>query len=1126
MVNEKMHNMQPGDATMQNQSADKSNPAATLSPERRKNKSAETSETAGLESQSADANAGSGAAEVLLSQQLGNPTERPPPEQFDENGRMSRDYIWHVNTVTGLNLNHIYEDVRRTVAPGPGSNRQEQGQGEKEAPTGPPGVPGNQSDSWTQNHGVREVSRSDGREGVHLRGLQSNSGNQQGHGNLHGGVQAQASNNYLQQSQEAANVQPNQYQGGGLGPGGSQHPRAAGGTGPHPPQQPQQPQQHQSGDRRGAGRPMGAGNTPYMAGGRFLPYNEFRESVNRGGTGQLEFQQGGHFIHQSNRGGQQFHNIYQQSRFMGSQGRGESGRGDRHQGGDTRGGHHGGGGGSHDNQGGGRRFDGRPLQPDLQQGGGDGHSSVSRVANPDNHSDNRDRGTSKPSDKISTEKGKDDHDEGGKDEEDEKREEADNTPVTKEATAEEKSGGDGGRAKNRDRCNQKNDGDIQKEKGERREKAGDKNGTTNAVSKEQIRKESGPESKEGSSRVKEGIRKDGERAGQDAVDQRESAGDSNSQDDAVKEQERADKRKSDTEQDHLSKRQEDHGVAPGNEELAKPGDRVVDVMAKVHNTEGAHPVNVNRMGPKFSEIVDIWESRSQSQNTKSPEAAGDNSKNPDGSVSRELDRHGNNEEGSGGVDDYEDVEIKEVSPKTNETKISPEMLPGMFHDHHVPVSSANVMIPPPSDHDSLKVELEKVDAFTVPRHNTLSSSLDSIDLELDDNSGHFYHSALRRSVRHLVNHVKDNEAPPLIQTAMFSLLSDDDCKRFVRQMDEAEQQAMSTFITDIYDLTNDVRAAILDLRSLINDPNATHENICEGLNVLGHLRDSCGHREKMLSDMFISSTFAKAVQDWIDRLSGTLTEESREALAVLVKYHSTPEQIAELSKSRFADETLECTRRRRESVHIAAGLTLEVNDSRVAVSAPASPGAELSQQFSRLVLDRHDSSVFHASNIHLPQNVFGSPMPCSPIGPQHMRRRLTSTPAVFDQTDNNRKSNLSKMSSAKSSSSSVSSSGIPNWIRRLVMTGVNSHITGRGASSEHENSPEPGYSLRQTKYRLQRQAQERGHSSSSSRSREDPGAGGKGLEQRGLFSKITNITNQGTKGRQQSNGKKRKKGKR
>merc|ERR1711860_47274 len=128
-----------------------------------------------------------------------------------------------------------------------------------------------------------------------------------------------------------------------------------------------------------------------MAGGRFLPYNEFRESVNRGGTGQLEFQQGGHFIHQSNRGGQQFHNIYQQSRFMGSQGRGESGRGDRHQGGDTRGGHHGGGGGSHDNQGGARGFDGRPLQPDLQQGGGDGHSSVSRVANPVNQSDNGDR---------------------------------------------------------------------------------------------------------------------------------------------------------------------------------------------------------------------------------------------------------------------------------------------------------------------------------------------------------------------------------------------------------------------------------------------------------------------------------------------------------------------------------------------------------------------------------------------------------------------------------------------------------------------------------------------------------------------------------------------------------------
>ena len=1125
VVNEKIHNMQPEDTTMQSQSADKSNPAATLSPERRKNTSAETSETAGLESQSAEASAGDGAAEVLLSQQLANPSGRPPPDQFDVNGRVNTDYVWHVSTVTGLNLHHIYEDVRRTVAPGSGSNLQTgEGQGEKAAPTGAPGVPGSQSDSWTQNHGVREVSRSDRREGMHLRGLQPNSGNQQEHDSLHGGVQTQASNNYFQRPEAAANVQPNQYQGGGLGPGGSQHPRPAGRAGPHVPQQ---PQQYQPGNQRGAGRPMGAGrDPPYMVGGKFLQYNEFRESVNRGGIGQLEFQQGGHFIHQPNRGGQQFHNIYQQTRFMGSQGRGEPGRGDRNQAGDARGGHHGGRGGSHNNQGG-RGFDGRPLQPDHQPGGGDGHSSVSaaRVANPVSHSDNGDRGTSKPPDNTSTEREKNDQDEGGKDEEDEKREEADKTPVTKEATAEEKSGSDGGQAENRDGCNQKDDGNIQEEKGERREEAGDKNGTADAVSKKQIREKSGPESKEGTSRIKKGNSKGAKRDGQDAVDQRKSAGDSDSQDDAVKEQERTDKRESDTKQDHLPERSEDIGASTGNQESFKPGDRVVDVMAKVHNTEGAH-IDANRMGPKISAIVDIWESRSQLENAKSPETAGDNSKNAKGPVSRELDGHGDYEEGSGGADDYEDVEVTKVSPKSNETKISPEKLPGMFHDHHVPISSANVIIPPRSDHDSLKIELEKVEAFTVPRHNILSSSIDSLDLELDDNSGHFYQSALRRSVRHLVDHVKDDEAPPLIQTAMFSLLSDADCKRFVKQMDEAEQEAMSTFITDIYDLTNDVRTAISELRSLIKDPNATHESIWEGLNALGQLSDSCGHREQILSEMFMSSTFAKAVQDWIDRLSDTLTEESREALAVLVKFHSTPEQIVELSKSRFADETLECARRRRESIHIAAGLTLEVNDSRVAVSAPASPGAELSQQFSRLRLDRHDNSGINASNIHLPQNVFGSPVPCSPIGPQHMRRRLTSTPAVFDQTDNNRKSNLSKFSSAKSSSSSVSSSGIPNWIRGLFMTGVNSHITGRGASSEHENSPEPAYSLRQTKYRVQRQAaQERGQSSSSSRSREDRGTGGRGTEQRGLLSKITNLTNQGTKGRQRYNGKKGRKGK-
>ena len=1153
IIDDKVRAMQP---EVNNRPADKAANNATVSPE--KSKTAEAAQAAGHKNGSAEA--GAGAAAVSTDQQFRNPLDRPVPEIFDEYGRVSDAYIWHINATTGINIKNVYEEVGRKMGVIPSKNNQSEA-----APTGASRFPGSEGDSRSQNRSLPEVS-GDG-NGLQMRELQPDPRNQQQYNNLHGAMQTQTGvapsggyNNFQQSREEAAHVQQHrrgpggdlhdggqlrQHQGSRPGPGAPPHPgnaRASGGAGAHVQQGSQRAGQH-----GGAGGQLGPGgrgsDPPYMVGGKFPPYREFRESVNRTKAQQSGVQQSGHSLHQPNSGGQQyFHPVYQhpgtmdsyQAGYLG----GNGGQAGVFGGGGDRGNHlrpNGGRSDPPDNHG--RGLNGSHVQKDIRAGGDGTDKSVpaTGITTPTFNSEERRDSGGNVSDKTSPKRKdavpepKDDEKEDGDEEEDNK---ADETPVTKAASAEEKSGSDGGKAENGDKTNPENDKKLREKDEEGGKEAGDKNDPEDRNIEEKVQEEHGSKSKKGTGRVQKGNRKNAKRTGQNSGDKDKPPRDGDRSNDEPKRKERENKRKSGEKHEDIPEGPEDCGVTLGSEKQPESRDCSVDVMAEIHDTENTK-VNDNGMVQRVPDLICQWESRSQHEHPEVVERTGDNPENVKGRDSRKPDGDGDNEARGGQTDDiYETVEVTGVSLETKNLQLI-MVPPESYNDHAVPVSSANLTLPPQSSHDSLQLELAKANAFVVPRHRSLSSSIES----LDDSSGHFYQTALRRSVRHLDDHIKDDEAPPLIQTAMFSMLSDRDCKRLVKELDESEQQTMDEFLIDLYSLTNDVRAAISELRSEIKHPDATHDSIWERLNELGQLSDSCNERMEMFMDLFISNAFSRAVQDWIDRLADTLTEESKNALMILVKYHSTPEQIADLTKSRFGDVTLECTKRRRESLHVASGLTLEINDSRAAVSAPASPRAELSQQFSRLKINRLDNSGVFASEIHHPsQSAFMSPT-SSPIGPRNiLRKRLTSTPALVNQTRNNERnaSIVSDLSSAKTDTVSVSSSSVsstgkpkPSWFRGLFLSGVNDHINKKEkeASDNQNVSSGPRYSLRQipTEQRERQAAHARGQSSSSSRSR-DRGDGGRETE-RGLLSKLSkNFAQQGTKGIQRS-GKKDKKNK-
>ena len=1147
IIDDKVRAMQSG---VNNRPADKTANVAAISPE--KSKIAEAAQAAGHKNGSAEA--GAGAAAVSTDQQFRNPLDRPVPEIFDEHGRVSDTYIWHINATTGINIKNVYEEVGRKMGIIPSKNNQSEA-----ASAGASRLTGSEGDSRPQNHSLPEVSGG----GLQMREMQADPRNQQQYNNLHGAMQAQTGvatsggyNNFQQPREEAAHVQHQrrgpggdlqdggqlrQHQGSRPGPGAPPHPgnaRASGGTGTYVQQRPQRPGQH-GGARGQLGPGGGGGEPPYMVGGKFPPYRDFRESVNRVKAQQSGIQQSGHSLQQSNSGGQQqLYPVYQHSGTTNNyQGGYLGGNGNQAGAGGGQGNHlrsNGGGGGPPDNHE--RGLNGSYVHQNSRTGGGVTDKSVpaTGITTPTFSPEERRDSGGDVSDKTSP-KGKDavpepkDKEEEDGDEEEGK---ADETPVTRTASAEEESGRDGGKAENGDKTNPENDKKLREEDEEGGKEAGDKNDPEDRNIEKEIQEEHGSESKKGTGRVQERNRKNAKRTGQNSGDKDKSPGDSDRANVKSKRKDRKNKRKSGEKHEDIPERPEDCGVTLGSEKQPESRDFSVDVMAEICDTENSK-VNDNGMGPRVPDLICQWESRSQHEHPEVAERTGDNTENVKGRDSRKPEGDGDNEARGGHTDDiYEDVEVTGVSLETKNLQLI-NVPPESYNDHAVPVSSANLTLPPQSNHDSLQLELAKANAFVVPRHKSLSSSIES----LDDSSGHFYQTAIRRSVRHLDDHIKDDEAPPLIQTAMFSMLSDRDCKRLVKELDESEQQTMDEFLIDLYSLTNDVRAAISELKLEIKHPEATHDSIWERLNELGQLIDSCNEKMEMFMDLFISNAFSRAVQDWIDRLADTLTEESRNALMILVKYHSTPEQIADLTKTRFGDVTLECTKRRRESLHVASGLTLEINDTRAAVSAPASPRAELSQQFSRLKINRLDNSGVFASEMHHPsQSVFMSPT-SSPIGPRNiLRKRLTSTPALVNQTRSNERnaSIVSDLSSAKTDTVSVSSSSVsstgkpkPSWFRGLFLSGVNDHITNKEkeASDNQNVSSGPRYSLRQipTEQRERQAAHARGQSSSSSRSR-DRGDGGRETE-RGLLSKLSkNFAQQGTKGIQRS-GKKDKKNK-